>query len=398
MIKNVPLHSLVIAIGPSAVSREALLVRHFPAHEMVSARAISRELVGECDRPDLNSIVFSEVRRRAMIKLDLGERVVIDAANLRREDRISLARVGFDAGVDVYYLVCDPSGATIRELDRFQSCEHEIMSGDGMRVGVIDGRVDQPFPLTKEKPSLDTLRREWNGVTVVGDIHGMRDSLMSVIAWAQARRHYLMFLGDVIDYGPKTLEVADDVYRLVMTGQAEIILGNHERKISRWIADRTDQRLSDGNRVTTEALSKLGALAARQWQGRFRGLVARASIYRELGNTVFAHAAIHPDYWVGTASPRDIENMALFGEFTLDGNPNHRPSRTYAWVDSIPHGKTAIVGHDIRSTRRPLAVLGVPGGGTAVFMDTGSGKGGRLSSADLKFTEDGFRIENFNLH
>lgn len=395
MLKPIPLHSLVISVGPAVKPREALLARHFPEHDILSARRIARELVGEPDRPDLNAVVFAEVRRRALLKLDLGERVVIDAANLRREDRVGLARLGLDAGVPVFYLVCDPAGASPRDQERFASAEREIVGGDGL-VEVIDARVDQPEPLPKDKPSFAALRRNWSGVTVVGDVHGMREPLLAALAWARSRGHYLIFLGDVVDYGPDTLEVADEVHRVVMRGHGELILGNHERKIMRWLDERAEQRLSDGNRVTTQALARLDSAAARRWQGRFKGLVARASPYRQLANMVFAHAAVHPGYWRGGTSPRDLESMALFGEFA-DHPAGQRPVRTYGWVDAIPGGTTVLVGHDIRSTRSPLVVTAARGG-AAVFMDTGSGKGGRLASADLKFVDDGFRIENFNMH
>lgn len=396
MLKSIPLHSLVITVGPAAASRETLVARHFPEHEIVSARRIARELVGETDRPDLNSVVFGEARRRALLKLELGERAVIDAANLRREDRVGLARIGLDAGVPVFYLVCDPRGASARDLARFTAAEHEIAAGDGGLVEVIDGRIDQPDPLDKAKPNLAALRRTWSGVTVVGDVHGMREPLLAALAWARSRRHYLIFLGDVVDYGPDTLEVADEIHRVVMHGDGELILGNHERKIARWIGEHADARLSDGNRVTTQALARLDSAEARRWQTRFKGLVARASPCRHLGNMVFAHAAVHPGYWRGTVAPRDLESMALFGEFVASPD-GQRPARTYGWVNTIPSGTTVLVGHDIRSTRSPL-VVGAQHGGTAVFMDTGSGKGGRLASADLKFVGDGFRIENFNLH
>ena len=38
-------------------------------------------------------------------------------------------------------------------------------------------------------------------------------------------------------------------------------------------------------------------------------------------------------------------------------------------------------------------------GGKAIFLDTGSGKGGNLSSVDLRFNEAGrLELQNFNMH
>ncbi|RYD46779.1 MAG: hypothetical protein EOP83_29080, partial [Verrucomicrobiaceae bacterium] len=300
MFKVIPLHSLVIAIGAYAETRRAFIAEYFPAYECVSASMISQELVGDPDRPDLNSTIFGEVRHRVGLKLSLGQRVVVDAQNLRKEDRITLARIAIDQGAPVFYLVCDPTNADPLAKQRFIQGEREIMHGDGV-AEVIDWRKHTPQPIPHAKPSIDVIARQWNGVTVISDVHGMYPSLLSALAWARSRNHYVMLLGDVIDYGPDTLEVAEEIYRLVMRGQGEMVLGNHERKIARWSAQveggRNSMRLSDGNRVTTHALNQLGLPARKRWIGRFRGLIAQAPYNRVLGNLVLAHAGVHPGFW-----------------------------------------------------------------------------------------------------
>ncbi|RYF10057.1 MAG: hypothetical protein EOO77_22355, partial [Oxalobacteraceae bacterium] len=256
-------------------------------------------------------------------------------------------------------------------------------------------------PISKAKPDLTALRASWGGITVISDVHGMYQSLLSALAWARSRNHYVVLLGDVIDYGGDTLEVADEVYRLVMRGNGELIMGNHERKIARWATQveggRSSIRLSDGNRVTTNALNALGAPARKRWLGRFRGLIAQASHHRRIGNIVLAHAGVHPGYWNGTATPKELETLSLFGEFEPPPADGARPIQHHGWTDAIPSGTTVIVGHEIRSDH-PLRVTNRQGG-CAIFTDTGSGKGGNLSSVDLRFeTEGQLRVENFNLY
>ena len=59
------------------------------------------------------------------------------------------------------------------------------------------------------------------------------------------------------------------------------------------------------------------------------------------------------------------------------------PERLLRWVNHIPAGMTVYCGHDQRSRDgRPWVAHG-DGGGSAVFMDTGAGKGGHLSWVDL---------------
>ena len=400
MMKKIPIHSLVIAVGASAENRQQLIDSYFDSFEVVSATGICMSLVGEPERSDLNSVVFAEVRHQIAIKLSLGERVVVDAPNLRREDRLTLARIGGDLGVPVFYLLCDPTGADPVSLQRFQIAEREIMRGDGV-AEVIDWRLHRPAPVSKRKyADVVEYSSRFAGITVISDVHGMYSSLLSALSWARSRNHYLVFLGDVVDYGPDTLEVSDEVYRVVMRGEGELILGNHERKIARWAGQvdsgRNSIRLSDGNKVTTSALAALGAPARKRWIGRFRGLCAQASYNRRIGNIVFAHAGVHPGYWTGTSTAKELETWSLFGEFESPMTETTRPAQTHGWVDAIPEGNTVLVGHEIRGSR-PLKVTNALGG-CAIFMDTGSGKGGYLSSVDLKFHGEGLRVENFNIY
>ena len=408
MKKLVPLHCLVITVGPTPAENEPVLAEFFPDFDILSADKVRYELAGDVSRRDIDGTVFSEIHRRVETKLKLGERVVVNAANLRRDGRMALANIGINQGVPVFYLVCDNIAADPRARQRFLSAERDVLKGDGV-AEVIDLRSYRLQVVQKlATQPLDDLRQRFNGLTVIGDIHGMHHSMLAALDWARSRRHFVLFLGDVIDYGPGTLECADEVYRTVMRGNGELIIGNHERKIARWIDQpergRHNMRLSDGNRVTTAALNALGHPRRERWMARFRGLVARSPLMLTLDdNYYFTHAAVHPSWWGGIKDHKDMETFSLFGEFDMKspaqprlGGPD-RPPRTYNWINSIPAGATVFVGHDARSLIAPISEVGEQGG-RAVFLDTGSGKGGHLTSVDLRFTAEGLKLENFTRH
>jgi protein phosphatase len=399
-MKKIPLHSLIVSVGESTAEKRRLIGEYFAPHEVVSAAGIANELVGGY-RTDIAEHVFNEMHHRASLKLSLGERVIIDAANLRRDDRVTLAHVGIMAGVPVFYLACDDGS------DVYAANARDIARGDGI-AEVIDSR--SRFEVINRLPDEDALDaiklRGYAGITVVGDVHGMYEALQNALAWARFRRHFLVFLGDIIDYGRKSLEVSDEVYRLVMRGEAEFLMGNHERKIMRWLdqqdAGKVTLTLSEGNRVTTQAISALAHQERRRWANRFRALVAASRHHRRLANILLVHGAAHDDLWHMTDRrlPKALESLALFGEvdrsapMRSDGYPN----RTHGWVNHIPNGHTIIVGHEIRSMVKPLTQSNKIGG-SAVFLDTGSGKGGQLTTADLVFAEDGLlRLMNFTAH
>ena len=76
-------------------------------------------------------------------------------------------------------------------------------------------------------------------------------------------------------------------------------------------------------------------------------------------------------------------SRALFGQTTGRTQADGYPERVLRWVDRIPDGVTVYCGHDRRSTDGRPYVRSGSGGGTAVFLDTGAGKGGHLSWIDL---------------
>jgi hypothetical protein len=189
-----------------------------------------------------------------------------------------------------------------------------------------------------------------------------------------------------------------------MRGKAALVIGNHERKIERWL-DQVKKgdvrvRLSEGNKVTTRAIEALSFDARRRFEFKFKALLGFARHHWIIGNTMFVHGSAEPDMF-NQRGPRltgKHETSALFGE--VDNSvqrPDGFPNRVYNWVDRIPTGRQVVVGHDIRSTIKPVVTEGT-NGGTAIFMDTGCGKGGRLTTADLLFEADTLTLRCFTSH
>jgi Calcineurin-like phosphoesterase len=346
----VPFHSLVFC----SMARW----HEFAQHERLSQDNIMADLVG-IGRRDLQTIVFAELCHRLSLKLSLGQRVAI-ADEMTAGQHAQLVSIASNQGASVIELTKE----TLAEL----------------------------LPAQPEA----YLQSRWNGVTVIGDLHGNLPAMQQALQWAAARQHFVWLLGDVIDYGPDTLATADMAYRMVMSGEATLILGNHERKIARWLDQQEHSRhvrLNDGNRVTITALNRLKPLARKQWIGRFRALLGHAALLTQFGNITLLHAAAHPSLWEGTANPTLVEQFALYGEAD---HSTGKFRRVHQWVDAVPSGQMVFVGHDVVS-QFPTIVTGAKGG-QVVFLDTGCGIGGHLSTADLRFIDNGLRLECFNRH
>jgi Calcineurin-like phosphoesterase len=79
---------------------------------------------------------------------------------------------------------------------------------------------------------------------IIGDIHGQHDKLVALLVhleysesngiWRHPYRTAI-FVGDLIDRGPKQLETVNVVRAMVESGSAQCILGNHEFNAIAWV-------------------------------------------------------------------------------------------------------------------------------------------------------------------
>jgi protein phosphatase len=223
---------------------------------------------------------------------------------------------------------------------------------------------------------------------VIGDIHGMLEPLKNAIEWASVRNLFCIFLGDILDYGPNSLECVERVYDVVTRGKGVMVLGNHEKKIKKYIEGQ-QVYLSDGNKVTISLLNDMSSFQRNKWINKFNSLYHMSRNHWCIGHTIFTHAAATTEMYRNSHRLRGYsEIMAVYGQTNSD-----KSSRIYDWIDEIG-SYTVMVGHDIRSTVKPLRVLGKQGS-EVYFLDTGCGKGGGLTVADMIFNGDRLIVQNF---
>lgn len=429
-MRKIPLHSLILMVGPTGSGKTSLSKAKFENYEIISSDEVRMSLIGDKYRHDINYLVEDEVSRLIDLKLRLGERVVVDSSNLTSRERLRYVEIGDSYGVPIYYIVVNRSNEDkeralgksspspyVRKNDQFFiDNEPDILRGDS-RASVIDSRIEQ-FSVVKKFSGDNMLAqiktRGLHGITVAGDIHGNLESLKNTIEWAQTRRCLLLQLGDVVDYGPKSVECVDLMYDRVTRGLGIMVIGNHEKKIERWISyqnllksdpelasTKRPPSLSEGNKATVRQIEAMTPSDRKKFEARYSALMNLARHHWIIGNFLFTHGAADPDMWKMTGSrlSSKFESLALYGEVDRHSpkKENGYPNRVYDWVDRVPLGKTVVVGHDIRATLKPKISNGVRGG-TAVFMDTGSSKGGHLSTADIVFVDDELKLQNFNWH
>jgi hypothetical protein len=222
---------------------------------------------------------------------------------------------------------------------------------------------------------------------VLGDIHNEYLLFAKAHSYATANNLHIVSVGDVVDYGTEATSTIAFASLLLRRGQATFIEGNHDNKINRYL-NGNDVKMSYGMNST------VGAVADDEVKNAFLYLYDHMKTHVVIGDTHITHGAFTSSYWTDGPSGKKFDRSRLYGEVdknkpTIEYNGFNYPARTYEWVNDIPAGKTVIVGHD----RSPFSDTHVnmdevvtrlnDQGGTAIFTDTGAGKGGFISGVVL---------------
>lgn len=149
------------------------------------------------------------------------------------------------------------------------------------------------------------------GYDVIGDIHGHADKLDALLAklgyirrdrlWIPPQGRQAIFLGDLIDRGPKQIAVLETVRHMMDAGYARCVMGNHEFNA---IGYATPSRVKPGEFLRrhskknmdqhAEFLNQVGANSDRhmEWIDWFRSLPP----FLDLGDIRVVHAYWHQEH------------------------------------------------------------------------------------------------------
>ena len=397
---------LVVMVGPSGGGKSTFCSKFNPA-EVVSSDALRIELTGQQERQDKNALVFEEFHRRIEARLNAGLRVVADATHLNAGDRKRTAQIGLDRGVPVHYVVVNRpliskmktagwrenvrvgSASLIEAHDaKYVQALPEIKRGDGLNLAGIHFVENQKVTVVPHMTDI-LLHKDglfgylvalgYKKLRVIGDIHGNLKGFLEAIDVDEDT--FLLFLGDILDYGDDSLYTVAEVEEMIARGRAASIRGNHEKKVLKFILDMRNKgeykgRLSHGNEATINRLKALAPEHRLKWEAQLISLVDSSPDWIEVDRFLFTHGAGHPHMWGNKLFRAHqnsmIESYALYGETDGTKGDDGYPTRLYNWIDEIPNGKVVIVGHAIRSVE-PMTVSGKLGG-RAIFLDTGSSK------------------------
>ena len=404
---RIPQLSLVVLIGASGSGKSTFAARHFLATEVVSSDTCRGWVADDANDQTATEDAFAVLRFLVARRLSLGRLTVVDATNLRKEDRAVLLKLARDADVlpVAIALDVDPKECVARNRERpdRQFPAHIVrrhaqllrrslrsLKKEGFRrVFVLDGSdAVREATLVRERLWND-LRDVPGPFDLIGDIHGCFGELLSLLRtlghdpkrvtdegeprWrvrlAEGRK--VIFLGDLVDRGPNTPEVLRLVMDMVAADQAFCVAGNHEVKLLRRLQGR-NVKVTHGLAESLEQLDQETPEFIQRVKAFLDGLVSHYVL--DEGRLVAVHAGLKESMH-GRASGR-VRSFALYGDTTGETDEYGLPVRQ-PWAEDYSGQAMVVYGHTPVPEPEWL--------NRTVNIDTGCVFGGALSA--LRYPE-----------
>jgi protein phosphatase len=413
---SIPNFSLVVLIGPSGSGKSTFARRHFQPTEILSSDAC-RAMVGDDENDQaVTRDAFEVLRFVAGKRLALGRLTVIDATNVQPEARkplVELARqyhcLPVAIVLDLPERVCQERNAGRPDRD---FGPHVVRNQKAQLRRSLRGLRKEGFRhvfamVTPEEIDAATIERVplWNDkkdehgpFDVIGDVHGCCDELEELLgrlgyvkscldyddaqwgnrAFVHPEGRKAVFLGDLVDRGPRILDVVKLVRNMVYLGSALCIPGNHDMKLLKALRGKNVQ-ITHGLADTLAELDSLsgvaGGLLRNELAGFLDGLVSHYVL--DHGKLVVAHAGMKEEMQ-GRGSAR-VRDFALYGETTGETDKFGLPVR-YDWAREYRGQAMVVYGHTPVPEPEWL--------NRTVNIDTGCVFGGRLTA--LRYPEKEF--------
>lgn len=403
MTLRIPKLSLVALIGPSGSGKSTFARRHFAATEVLSSDTCRGWVSDDDNAQHASQDAFDVLYYIARKRLAAGRLTVVDATNVRPEDRkriVELAREHhvFAAAIvfDLPERLCQERNAARADRQfgphvvrsQLQALHRSMrnLQREGFRyVNVLRSATDVDAAQIERTPLWNDKREDHGPFDLIGDVHGCYDELLALLrklgyvvagtreqpqVQAPAGRK-AVFVGDLVDRGPDSPGVLRLVMHMAGNGTALCVPGNHDVKLQRKLAGR-DVRITHGLAETLQQLEGEDAAFLQQIERFVDGLVSHYVL--DGGKLVVAHAGLSEELQ-GRSSAR-VREFALYGETSGETDAFGLPVR-YDWAQDYRGRATVVYGHT--PVPEPEWV------NQTLCIDTGCVFGGRLTA--LRYPE-----------
>ncbi len=398
---SIPELSLVVLVGASGAGKSTFARRHFKPTEILSSD-YCRGLVSDDENSQAaTNDAFEVLHFIARKRLAAGKLTVVDATNVQPDARrplVALAREFHCLPVAIVLDVPerlahernqarpdrDFGPHVIRQQARELHRSLRNLEREGFRhVYVLKSAEEVDGAVVERQPLWNNRKQEHGPFDIIGDVHGCFDELAELLkemgygvdeaaftVQPPAGRK-LIFVGDLVDRGPKIPQVLKLVMNSVAGGQALCVPGNHDVKLLRKLQGR-DLAITHG---LADSLEQLAA-EPEAFRAQVVEFIDRLVSHYVLddGKLVVAHAGLK-ESMQGRGSGA-VREFALFGETTGETDEFGLPVR-FNWAAEYRGAATVVYGHTPVPEPQWL--------NRTIDIDTGCVYGGRLTA--LRYPE-----------
>lgn len=373
---TIPELAIVALVGPSGSGKSSFARKHFRGTEILSSD-FCRGLVSDDENSQAaTNDAFEVLHFIASKRLAAGKLVVIDATNVQPEARKPIIALGREyhclpvaVVFDLPEKLCQERNRTRPDRDfgphvirqQSQQLRRSLrgLEREGFRrVHVLRSPEEVDAAEIVREPLWNNLKHEHGPFDIIGDVHGCFDELVDLLAKlgysieAQANGampsgysvkppegRKAIFLGDLVDRGPKIPDVLRLVMGMVEAGRALCVPGNHDIKLMRKLRGK-DVQITHG---LAESLEQLNPEPPE-----FRATVLEfidelvSHYVLDDGKLVVAHAGMKEEMQ-GRGSGK-VRDFALYGETTGETDEFGLPVR-YNWAAEYRGRAMVIYGH-----------------------------------------------------
>jgi protein phosphatase len=405
---TIPELALVVLVGPSGSGKSTFARKHFKSTEVLSSD-FCRGLVSddENDQAATNA-AFEVLHFIGSKRLKAGKLTVVDATNVQPEARKPLVALAREYHVIPVAIVFNLSERLCQDRNhgradrsfgphvirqQSQQLRRSIrnLKREGFRhVFEFSTPEEIDDVVIERQPLWNNLKHEHGPFDIIGDIHGCFDELHALLGKLgyqiteangnAASRHYeaqhpegrkVVFLGDLVDRGPRIPDVLRLAMSMVESGAALCVPGNHDIKLMRKLNGR-DVRITHGLAESLEQLEREPPELKEKIVSFVDKLVSHYVL--DDGRLVVAHAGLSEELQ-GRGSGK-VRDFALFGETTGETDEFGLPVR-YNWAAEYRGKAMVVYGHTPVPEPEWL--------NRTICIDTGCVFGGKLTA--LRYPE-----------
>jgi protein phosphatase len=400
---KIPELALVVLIGTSGSGKSTFARKHFLPTEIVSSDYCRGLVADDENNQSATKDAFEVLHFIASKRLAAGRLTVVDATNVQPEARKPLIELARRFHCLPVALVLDVPEGTCHERNKERPNRdfgpHVVrnqrsqlrrslghLQKEGFRHVTVMRSVEEIDSATLVRdPLWNNKKQETGPFDLVGDVHGCFDELVLLlgqlgyviadgaegvsISHPQGRR--AVFVGDLVDRGPKSPEVIRLVMNAVAAGTGFCVAGNHDVKLSRKLRGK-DVKITHG---LAESLAQLEATTAEFKRDAAEFLDGLVSHYVfDGGKLVVAHAGLKEEMH-GRGSGA-VRAFSMYGETTGETDEFGLPVR-YNWAQDYRGRAMVVYGHTPVPSAEWL--------NNTICIDTGCVFGGSLTA--LRYPE-----------